>query len=126
MTVLDAGAVAGFPCTLARGVVRWDCVCVYLCAPGFVNGVWWCVRVARFVSGGCFTTCVEVCPLGCLFVGCALLCRVLLVCCGLFCLSAIVWCAFRECSRSYCGVVHAGLCGCAFDGDLGCRLLFTV
>ena len=54
MTVLDAGAVAGFPCTLARGVVRWDCVCVYLCAPGFVNGVWWCVRVARFVSGGVF------------------------------------------------------------------------
>ena len=54
MTVLDAGAVAGFPCTLARGVVRWGCVCVYLCAPGFVNGVWWCVRVARFVSGGVF------------------------------------------------------------------------
>lgn len=62
-TVLDAGAVAGFPCTLARGVVRWDCVCVYLCAPGFVNGVWWCVRVARLVcaravvllvSGGVF------------------------------------------------------------------------
>ena len=49
VTVLDAGAVAGFPCTLARGVVRWDCVCVYLCAPGFVNGVWWCVRVARLV-----------------------------------------------------------------------------
>lgn len=46
VTVLDAGAVAGFPCTLARGVVRWDCVCVYLCAPGFVNGVWWCACCA--------------------------------------------------------------------------------
>lgn len=44
----------GFPCFLERGVVRWDCVCVYLCAPGFVNGAWWCVRVARFVSGGVF------------------------------------------------------------------------
>lgn len=75
---------------------------------------------------GCFTTCVAVCPLGCLFVGCVLLCRMLLVCCGLFCLSAIVWCAFRECSRSYCDVVHASVCGCTFDGDRGCRLSFTV
>lgn len=54
VTVLDAGAVAGFPCTLARGVVHLGCVCVYLCAPGFVNGVWWCVRVARLVSCGVF------------------------------------------------------------------------
>lgn len=75
---------------------------------------------------GCFTTCVAVCPLGCLFVGCVLLCRMLLVCCGLFWLSAIAWRAFRECSRSYCDVVHASLCGCTFDGDRGCRLLFTV
>lgn len=86
----------GFPCTLARGVFRWVCA-----------------RVA-------------VCPHGCLFVGCALLYRVLLVCCCLCCLVDIVWCAFRECSRSYCDMVHAGWCGCAFDGDLGCRLLFTV
>lgn len=69
---------------------------------------------------------VAVCPFGCLFVGCVLPRRVLLVCARLRCLTAIVWCAFCECSRSYCDVVHAGLCGCAFDGDLGCRLLFTV
>lgn len=75
---------------------------------------------------GCFTTCVAVCPLGCLFVGCVLPCRVLPVCCGLFCLSAIVWCAFRERACVWCDMVHAGWCGCTFDGDLGCRLLFTV
>ena len=75
---------------------------------------------------GCFAACIVARLFDCLFVGCALLYRVLLVCYCLCCLAAIVWCAFRECSRSYCGVVHAGLCGCAFDGDLGCRLLFTV
>ena len=75
---------------------------------------------------GCFATLVAVCPCGCLFVGCSLWWRALLVCGGLCCLSAIVWCAFRECSRSYCDVVHSGWCGCTFDGDLGCRLLFTV
>ena len=42
----------------------------------------------------------------------------------LFVVSAIVWCAFRECS--YCDVVHASLCGCTFDGDRGCRLSLTV
>lgn len=38
----------------ACGVVRWDCVCACMCAPGFANGVWRCVRVARLVSGGVF------------------------------------------------------------------------
>ena len=71
------------------------CVCgvgmpLWLCLVGAAAGV--SLRVGRFTAR------VAVCPLGCLFVGCVLLCRVLLVCCGLFCLSAIVWCAFRECS----------------------------
>ena len=75
---------------------------------------------------GCFTTRVAVCPLGCLFVGCVLLCRMLLVCCGLFWLSAIAWCAFRERACVWCDMVHVGLCGRAFDGNRDCRLFFTV
>ena len=97
------------------------------------HGVSLCLRVVLF-AGGCapcfwrgvllrLSRCAR---FGCLFVGCVLLCRVLLVCCGLFWLSAIVWCAFRERSRTWCDIVHAGLCGCAFDGDRGCRLLFTL
>ena len=81
--------------------------------------------VSLFLVGR-FAARIAVCPLGCLFVGCALPCRVLPVCCGLFCLSAIVWCAFRERACVWCDVVHAGWCGRAFDCDRGCRLLFTV
>ena len=92
------------------------------CAPCLVHGVW--LRVLFLV--GCFAALVAVCPLGCLFVGCVLLCRVLPVCCVLVCLTAIACCAFRERSRTWCDIVHAGLCGCAFDGDRGCRLLFTL
>ena len=97
------------------------------------HGVSLCLRVVLF-AGGCapcfwrgvllrLSRCAR---FGCLFVGCVPLRRLLPVCCVLVCLSAIVWCAFRECSRSYCDVVHASLCGCTFDGDRGCRLLFTV
>ena len=92
------------------------------CAPCLVHGVW--LRVLFLV--GCFAALVAVCPLGCLFVGCVPLRRVLPVCCVLVCLTAIACCAFRERSRTWCDIVHAGLCGCAFDGDRGCRLLFTL
>ena len=46
--------------------------------------------VSLFLVGR-FAARIAVCTLGCLFVGCVLFCRVLLVCCGLFCLAAIVW-----------------------------------
>ena len=90
VTVLDAGAVAGFPCTLARCCSLGLRVCLSvracLCAWRVAGGV----RVLRALFRvGRFTTCIVVRPLGCLFVGCALPCRVLPVCCGLFCLSAI-------------------------------------
>lgn len=111
MTVLDVSAVTGFPC-FWRGIflrVRafWGCGYVVVCY----------LRVRSRVA---------VCPLGCLFVGCVLLCRMLLVCGGLFCLAAIACCAFRERSCAYCDMVHAGWCGRAFDGNRGCRLSFTV
>lgn len=89
------GAAAGVS-LCSRGAVRWDCVCACLCASGFAHGVWWCVRVARFVSGGVFYYVRRGVQCGCLFVGCGVLRRVLLVCCSLFCLSAIACCAFRE------------------------------
>lgn len=108
--VLLAGAACVLVC--ARLALRMAC-----------GGV--CVLRDLFLVG-CFTVRVAVCPLGCLFVGCVLLCCVLLVCCGLFCLSAIACCEFRERSRAGCDVVHAGLCGCAFDGNRDCRLFFTV
>ena len=74
---------------------------------------------------GCFATRVAV-PLGCLLAVCVRRLGFVFVCCCLCCLTAIVWCAFRERSRADCDMVHASLCGCAFDGGRGCRLLFTV
>lgn len=68
-----------------------------LCGVGCVCGVGTprdCTRcgcscgVSLFLVGR-FADRVAVCPRDCLFVGCALPCRVLPVCCGLFCLSAI-------------------------------------
>ena len=122
VVALVAYAVSGCPCGCAWLVRLRGFPCVW--------GVFLRVRALFWVGR------VVVCylrvrsrvavPFGCLFVGCGVLRRVLLVCCGLCCLSAIVWCAFRECSRSYCDMVHAGWCGRAFDGDRGCCLLFTV
>ena len=94
----------------------WCClpglrVCACLCAPCLVRGL--CRRVLLRVYAA-------------LFVGCVLLCRMLLVCGGLFCLSAIAWCAFRERACVWCDMVHVGLCGRAFDGNRDCRLFFTV
>ena len=97
------------------------------------HGVSLCLRVVLF-AGGCapcfwrgvllrLSRCAR---FGCLFVGCVPLRRLLPVCCVLVCLTAIACCAFRERSRTWCDIVRAGLCGCAFDGDRGCRLLFTL
>ena len=123
LRVVRVGAVAGFPCTLARCCSLGLRVCLsvraWLC-------VRWRVRVARFVSGGAFRCARRGVPRGCLFVGCALRCFVLPVCCCLFWLSAIVWCAFRERTCVWCDMVHVGLCGCAFGGNRDCRLFFTV
>ena len=58
---------------------------------------------------GCFADRVAVCPRDCLFVACGVLRRALLVCCCLCCLAAIVWCAFRECSRTACDAVCASV-----------------
>ena len=70
VAVLNLGAVAGFPC-----------VCVVCLFP----------RVADERSGGgVFAACIVVRPFDCLFVGCGLLWRVLLACCCLGCLTAIV------------------------------------
>lgn len=92
VTVLDAGAVAGFPC------FWW----------GVLLRALWCVRATVCLS-------VAPCPVACCwFVAVCFVCRLL---CG---------CAFRECSRTACDVVHAGLCECAFDGNRDCRLFFTV
>ena len=99
MTVLDVSAVAGFPCL--RVLFR----------VGVLRRVSWSVRSRVYAM---------------LFVGCAPPRRVLLVCGGLFCLSAIVWCAFRERTCVWCDMVHVGWCGCAFDGNRDCRLFFTV
>lgn len=105
------GAVAGFPC-----------VCVVCLFP----------RVADERSGGgcllcgVFAACIVVRPFDCLFVGCGLRCRVLLVCGCSCCLLAIVWCAFRERACVWCDMVHVGLCGRAFGGNRDCRLFFTV
>ena len=92
------------------------------CLPGL--RVCACLYSTCLVRGLCRRVLLRV--YAALFVGCVLLCRMLLVCCGLFCLSAIVWCAFRERAFVWCDVVHAGWCGRAFDCDRGCRLLFTV
>ena len=86
----------------------------------------WCSCGVSLFLVGCFADRVAVCPRDCLFVACGVLRRALLVCCCLCCLAAIVWCAFRECSRTACDAVHAGLCECAFDGNRDCRLFFTV
>ena len=76
-------------------------VCACLHAPCFVHG-------ADHLSDA-------PCPVACCrFVAVCFVCRLL---CG---------CAIRERSRADCDMVHASLCGCAFDGGRGCRLLFTV
>ena len=60
---MPVGCGCGVSLCLRVVLFAGGCVCVYLCAPGFVNGVWWCVRVARLVcaravvrlvSGGVF------------------------------------------------------------------------
>lgn len=80
----------GFPCTLARGVVHLSCVCACLCAPGFSNGVWRCVRVVRLVFWWgvllralwrvCSIVCLSVAPCSiacCWFVAVCFVCRLL-------------------------------------------------
>lgn len=122
VVALVAYAVSGCPCGCAWLVRLRGFPCVW--------GVFLRVRALFWVGR------VVVCylrvrsrvavPLGCLLVVCVRRLGFVFVCCGLFCLSAIVWCAFRECARADCDMVHAGWCGCAFDGGRGCRLLFTV
>ena len=122
----------GVGCVCGVGMPR-DCACWVRLRGFLVFGAWRCLPGLR-VCACLYSTClvrglcrrVLLRVYAALFVGCVLLCRMLLVCCGLFCLSAIVWCAFRECSRADCDMVHAGWCVRAFDGGRGCRLLFTV
>lgn len=88
------------------------CLCVCCRAPCFGWGV--LLRSSRCARSA---VCLSVAACGgarCWFVTVCVACRLLW------------WCVIRECSRSYCDMVHAGWCGCTFDGDLGCRLLFTV
>lgn len=79
VTVLDVGAVTGFPC-----------VCVWCCSPGAVRLVL-CMACgcASCFGWGVLLRSSRCARFGCLFVGCVPLRRVLPVCCGLFCLSAI-------------------------------------
>lgn len=129
------GVVAGcggVGCVCGVGMPR-DCACWVRLRGFLVFGGAFSCACAPFWGCGYVVVCylrvrslVAVCPCGCLFVGCVLLCCVLLVCCGLFCLSAIACCAFRERSCVWCDMVHASLCGCAFDGNSDCRLLFTL
>ena len=122
VVALVAYAVSGCPCGCAWLVRLRGFPCVW--------GVFLRVRALFWVGR------VVVCylrvrsrvavPLGCLLVVCVRRLGFVFVCCGLCCLTAIVWCAFRERACVWCDVVHAGWCGRAFDCDRGCRLLFTV
>ena len=122
VVALVAYAVSGYPCGCAWLVRLRGFPCVW--------GVFLRVRALFWVGR------VVVCylrvrsrvavPLGCLLAVCVRRLGFVFVCCCLCCLTAIVWCAFRERSRADCDMVHASLCGCAFDGGRGCRLLFTV
>ena len=106
------GAVAGFPC-FWRGVflrVRaflglWVCCCVLPACPFARRGV----PVRLFVC--------RLCPALSRVAGLLLFVLFVGYCVGVRFVSALA---------RVCGVVHACLCGCAFDGDLGCRLLFTL
>ena len=106
MTVLDVSAVTGFPC-----------VCVWCCSPG----------AARLVSGGVFcyarrsvSVRLFVCRLQLAVARVAGLLRFVLF--GGYCVGV----RFVSAPARVCGVVRAGLCGCAFDGNRDCRLFFTV
>ena len=122
VVALVAYAVSGYPCGCAWLVRLRGFPCVW--------GVFLRVRALFWVGR------VVVCylrvrsrvavPLGCLLAVCVRRLGFVFVCCCLCCLSAIVCCAFRARSRADCDMVHASLCGCAFDGGRGCRLLFTV
>ena len=91
---------------------EWRVAVCACCAPCFVWGV-----LLRALWRVCSIVCLSVAPCSiacCWFVTVCVACRLL-------------WrCVIRECARADCDVVHAGLCECAFDGDLGCRLFFTV
>ena len=76
-----------------------DCAC-WVRLRGFLVFVWRvCFRAFRMSGAvvdaplaGCFSACVaRASTRRLLFVGCVLPCRVLPVCCDLFCLSDIVW-----------------------------------
>ena len=124
VVALIAYAVSGCPVTvpgwcscgvslfLAHGAVYRGCACALVCARLALCvacvGACCCASMRHCLSVA--ACCVACCP----FVAVCIVCRLL---CG---------CAFRERSCAYCDMVHVGLCGCAFDGDLGCRLLFTV
>lgn len=100
------------------------CVCgvgmpLWLCLVGAAAGVSlflvgrFAARIVACRAAVCLSavSCSVAC---CWFVAVCVVCRLLW------------WCAIRECSRTTCDVVHVGLCGCAFDGNRDCRLLFTL
>ena len=97
------------------------------CAPCLVHGVWLLARVARLVSGGVFCCARRGVPAW-LFV--CRLCPALSRVAGLLRFVLFVgYCVgvrFVSAPARVCGVVHAGLCGRAFDGNRDCRLFFTV
>lgn len=85
------GAATGVSLYFSAVLFTWA-ACVLVCARlAFrmaCGGV--CVLCALF-RVGCFAACIVACLFDCLFVGCGVLSLVLLVCCHLCCLAAIVW-----------------------------------
>ena len=91
-----------------------DCAC-WVRLRGFLV-FWWGVllRASRCARSAVCLSAVSCSVACCWFVAVCFVCRLLY---GV---------RFVSAPARVCGVVHAGLCGCAFDGDRGCRLLFTL
>ena len=119
-----AYAVSGCPVTV---LVGYGCGVSLFLAGRFlararlfgVVGMLLCVTCVSVRASRCARAAVCLSVAAC-SVACCLFVAVLVVC------RLLWWCAIRECSRTTCDVVHAGLCECAFDGNRDCRLLFTL